>query len=308
LLLDFFIVSCIYTILFIKTIIMRILIALLWLIFGSLGSVILTRFSDGVTQKKLHGFFFWFSECPECKHRLTAKNLLPLISYLIQGGKCWYCSKNIPWIYPVLEILSAWIFLLTYFFLKDFWTWILVFWLLTNRLLILLLVYDLRTYELHMIVRILLVITWILANIIAPGWNLRYAMLSVLVFAWVFMWIYFFARRYAKMRFDQAEWFGQGDIYLASVIWLFLPLVLSLQWMIFSWWTIINVLILFTLLSSILGLIRSVFQFFIKKIFNNSPSVLHNLSLAIIPFFPAMILAFWIITWKGSYFISLIFG
>ena len=200
---------------------MRILPIFLWLIFGSLGSVVMTRFSDGITRNALKGFLFGYSQCPHCKHRLHAQALLPVVSYLVQWGKCRYCSKKISRIYPVLEVLCVWIFILTYFFLNNFWTPILVFWLITNRLLVLLLVYDLLHYELHMIVRILLLIVWILANLFVPPWHIWHAMLSALLFGGVFTCIYFFAKRYAKMRFKKSmEWFGQGDVYLALTIWI----------------------------------------------------------------------------------------
>ncbi len=298
-------------------------IVILWLIFGSLGSVVMTRFADGVTQAKLRGFFFWYSQCPQCKHRLKAIDLIPVVSYLVQWGKCRYCWKKISRIYPVSEVLCAGIFVLTYFFLKDFWTTTLIFWLLTNRLLILLLIYDLQTYELHMIAWILLMIVWILANVFAPGWNIRFAFLSALLFSGIFLCIYLFAKRYAKLRFKKdMEWFGEGDIYLAAGIWILVPIVLSFHNIpLFSWWMIINVLLLFIVLSSILGLIRSGFQYIWNLKFtiwnlqfgnrsttfeNSELWILHS-TLHIIPFFPAMIIAFRLIVWKAPYFISLFF-
>lgn len=305
--LDFFVAYHIYTS-FILQKYMRILMLLLWLIFWSLGSVVMTRFSNGLTWSKLRGFFFGYSQCPQCQHRLHAKDLVPLMSYLVQWGKCRYCSKRIPRIYPVLELLSAWMFVASYFLLKDSWTPILVFWLLTNRLLLLLLVYDLQTYELHMPIWIFLALVWIVANIFLPQWNLRYAFLSALVFGGLFTAIYFFARRYAKMRFKQTmDGFGQGDVYLAISVWMFVPLILALSGMLFSWWMLANILILFILLSSILGLIRSVFQYIVWKLTRNSQPSTLNAQFHIIPFFPAMIIAFWLMAWKISFFISLLF-
>lgn len=276
---------------------MWILMIILWRIFGSLGSVVMTRFADGVTRTKLRGFFFGYSECPECKHRLVAKDLIPLISYFSLWGKCRYCGKRISRIYPFLELLCALAFLLTYALLKDFWTPILIFWLLTNRLLIIILTYDLQAFELHMISRTLLALVWILANICLAAWNLRYTFLSVLIFGGVFTWIYFFAKRYAKMRFKKnMEWFGEGDVYLAVVIWIFIPLIMSTSWIALSWWMLVNVLILFILLSSILGLLWSGLQFLLSWKFTK-----------IIPFFPAMIIAFWLLAWKMAFFIHLLF-
>ena len=294
---------------------MILIIFFLWLIFGSLGSVIMTRFADWATKKKLFGFFFWYSECPNCHHRLQAKNLVPVMSYLIQWGKCEYCKKKISRIYPVLELLCAGVFVLTYFVLKDFWTPILIFWLLMNRLLILLFVYDLKEGALHMVARMLLVIVWIFGNIFLPGGNLWYALLSASIFVGVFTCIYFFAKRYAKIRFNQPEWFGEGDIYLAGILWLLLPIFFPLVWITISWWMLVNVLILFILMSSILGLVRAWLQYLLnwqlkmnnwKWNVNHQFSILHSQS-KVIPFFPAMIIAFRIIIWKAPYFITLLF-
>jgi len=262
-----------------------------------------------MTRELLRGFFFGYSQCPHCKHRLVSKDLVPVLSYLIQGKKCRYCGERISWLYPLLELLCAVVFLLTYFLLKDFWTPTLIFWLLTNRLLVLLLVYDFKEYELHMVVWILLAVVWILANIFVPGDNLRYALLSALLFAGVFTGIYFFAKRYAKMRFKKVmEWFGEGDIYLAATIWIFIPLIMSASWIIFSWWTIACVLILFILLSSIIGLIRAWLQYLFGWRWKvEGGKLFHQSSLSIIPFFPAMIISFWLIAWKLNFFISLLF-
>lgn len=276
---------------------MRILMIILWLIFWSLGSVVMTRFSDGLTREKLRGFFFGRSQCVACKHTLHAKNLIPVVSYLFQWGKCEYCKKKILRIYPVLELLCAAAFLLTYLLLKDFWTSILIFWLLTNRLLVLLLVYDLKEYELHMIVRILLMTVWILANILVSGGNDWNALMSTIIFGVTFLLIYVFAKRYVKMRFKKnEEWFGEGDVFLAASIWILFPIILSFHHLSFSLMMLANVLILFVVMSSIIGLIRAWLQYLITKKASK-----------IIPFFPAMIIAFWILTWKLNFFIYLLF-
>ncbi len=293
----------------------------LWLIFGSLGSVVMTRFSDGITWKKLRGFFFGRSQCPDCKHPLQAKNLVPVVSYFIQWGKCEYCKKKISRIYPVVELLCAGIFVATYFLLKDFWIKTLVFWLLTNRLLILLLIYDLWKYELHMIARILLMTIWIVANINISGGNDWNFLMSTIMFGVTFSLIYLFAKRYVKIRFKKnVEWFGQGDVYLAIAIWLLIPIVLSIQWIQFSWWMLANVLILFTLLSSIIGLIRAWLQYCFTKIFGiwdkglgtwkkllSSSLVPGSSLLNVIPFFPAMIITFWIMSRKLPFLLTSIF-
>ncbi|HCW31995.1 MAG: type IV prepilin leader peptidase PilD, leader peptidase (prepilin peptidase) / N-methyltransferase [Candidatus Peregrinibacteria bacterium GW2011_GWE2_39_6] len=78
---------------------------ILGLLLGSFLSVLIYRLHTGET-----GIILGRSFCPHCNHRLSAKDLVPLISYLIQGGKCRYCKKKIPWHYPVLELSTGLVF------------------------------------------------------------------------------------------------------------------------------------------------------------------------------------------------------
>lgn len=50
------------------------------------------------------------SACPNCGHQLTALELIPVVSYLIQGGKCRVCKTRISPIYPVFELLTGLLF------------------------------------------------------------------------------------------------------------------------------------------------------------------------------------------------------
>ena len=47
------------------------------------------------------------SHCPACNHKITAKENIPVISFLIQKGKCSACGIKISWRYPMVEILTA---------------------------------------------------------------------------------------------------------------------------------------------------------------------------------------------------------
>lgn len=47
------------------------------------------------------------SRCPSCKTTLTWKENLPLVSWLVQLGKCRTCGWRIPFRYPLVEALNA---------------------------------------------------------------------------------------------------------------------------------------------------------------------------------------------------------
>lgn len=119
------------------------------LIFGSFGSVILSRWGDATTYQQASSILWGRSECPHCKHRLYARDLVPIFSFLFQGRKCRYCHKKISRLYPILELGSAIIFGLCYRFLAQKGMGELLFWIASGWILWLLLVYDVLWYEVH---------------------------------------------------------------------------------------------------------------------------------------------------------------
>ncbi len=50
---------------------------------------------------------FPHSHCPHCQHPVRAYENIPVISYVMLGGKCSQCKKNISLRYPIIEILTA---------------------------------------------------------------------------------------------------------------------------------------------------------------------------------------------------------
>ncbi|HVL76375.1 MAG TPA: A24 family peptidase [Noviherbaspirillum sp.] len=47
------------------------------------------------------------SSCPHCGHQITALENIPVISYLVLGGKCASCKAPISARYPAVELLTA---------------------------------------------------------------------------------------------------------------------------------------------------------------------------------------------------------
>ncbi|MCP8617937.1 prepilin peptidase [Salirhabdus salicampi] len=50
------------------------------------------------------------SACPYCQHQLKWYELIPVFSYLFQGGKCKACKATISPLYPIMELLSGLLF------------------------------------------------------------------------------------------------------------------------------------------------------------------------------------------------------
>jgi leader peptidase (prepilin peptidase)/N-methyltransferase len=54
------------------------------------------------------------SACPNCKTSIRPYDNIPILSWLLLGGKCRNCKKPIAWRYPAVELLTAIVFVLTY--------------------------------------------------------------------------------------------------------------------------------------------------------------------------------------------------
>jgi leader peptidase (prepilin peptidase)/N-methyltransferase len=86
------------------------------------------------------------SECPDCGHKLAAKDLVPVLSWLALGGKCRYCRKPIK-DHPIVELVTAGVFGLSAYVLAPVSAvgWVhLGLWLALATLLLVLAVYDAR--------------------------------------------------------------------------------------------------------------------------------------------------------------------
>lgn len=78
-------------------------------IFGSFFNVVGLR----VPNKSL--FKHQRSYCDNCGKTLTWLELIPIGSYIILGGRCKGCQQSISLLYPLMEILTGFLFAFTYY-------------------------------------------------------------------------------------------------------------------------------------------------------------------------------------------------
>lgn len=79
----------------------QLLIFVFGLALGSTINVIVSRFGN------LQTFLTGRSVCDHCGRRLTAWQLIPLLGFAIQKGRCRFCRRAIPWRYSVVELITA---------------------------------------------------------------------------------------------------------------------------------------------------------------------------------------------------------
>lgn len=85
------------------------LIFLYGLLLGSFYNVVGLRIPAGESIVKPR------SHCPSCGHILGALELIPVLSYVFQGGKCRQCKAGISPLYPIVELTTGGLFALAAF-------------------------------------------------------------------------------------------------------------------------------------------------------------------------------------------------
>jgi len=85
-----------------------IFIFILGTLIGSFLNVVIFRIPKG------ESISFPPSHCQNCKTRLTAIDLIPIISYIYLRGKCRSCGEKVSVQYPIIEGITGLVFIFTY--------------------------------------------------------------------------------------------------------------------------------------------------------------------------------------------------
>ncbi len=91
-------------------VIIAIYIFIIGTIMGSFFNVVAHRLSNNESIIKPG------SHCESCQHLLKWYELIPIISFLVQGGRCRQCHTKLSWWYPLIEIITGIFYLFSYLY------------------------------------------------------------------------------------------------------------------------------------------------------------------------------------------------
>lgn len=239
-----------------------ILIILSWVLWASIWSAILCyvdRFMDG--SNRLYGR----SRCDHCDHVLGFVDLIPIISYITNKGRCRYCKKSISPRYIIYEIIFgmtraaiAWFQI----YKSDHNSYIYnIIRRLSNLIWIAILTLSDTKYRLIDIrVAILGTITniWL---IVRSNWyhdiniSRLYIIWIVLLFVWGGWLIYLLGKLVYRYKYNIAgEWFGEWDIWAMWYISTIMYGILAINHIDISITQIVMYYLIWIIISCILGI------------------------------------------------------
>lgn len=160
-------------------------------------SACLGSFSSACIYRYIHNedFFMDRSRCPHCHHTLAWWHLLPIISYVVLRGKCYYCHKKISFLYPLNECFHILIFYLLFYFTHDFFNTLL--WGSYFSMCLNLSIIDIKTQHVPTILLCILLIIIVLLNPLTRN--------TILITSIVFLML-------CIMYYSMKHHFGFGDV------------------------------------------------------------------------------------------------
>jgi leader peptidase (prepilin peptidase) / N-methyltransferase len=167
------------------------------------------------------------SSCPKCNHQITALENIPILSYLLLGGKCKGCKAKISIRYPLVEALTGVLVgLVAYKFGYTYTT--LFAWIFTLSLITLTFI-DFDTQLLPDDITLPLLWLGLLFNLTNGFTDLESAVIGA-VLGYLILWSVYWAFKIVTGK----EGMGYGDFKLLAAIgawfgWQLLPAVILLS-------------------------------------------------------------------------------
>jgi leader peptidase (prepilin peptidase)/N-methyltransferase len=221
--------------------IILILIILVGLALGSFLNVCIYR----IPQKK--SILFPSSSCPKCGAKIRFRDNIPLLSYILLGGKCRNCKEKISLQYPLVEFITPALLLLTYFRFGLTWSFaarsILTLFLIATFFI------DLKHRIIPDVLTFPGIILGFLLSFVVKSPSFLNSLLGILVGGGMF----YLAAVLGELIFKK-ESMGGGDIKLAMMLGAFL-----------GWQKILLVLLLSAFLGSLIGGLAIFFSSDVKK-------------------------------------------
>lgn len=245
------------------------LIFIIGLGFGSFASVIIHRL-----HTKDRGILWGRSKCPYCTRTLAARDLMPIVSFLINKFKCRFCKKPISFKYPILEIVMGTFFLITTILTGFNQSYLLVYYLLITFVFVVITFYDIFFQEIPDEISLP---TILLVGLIGYFGQLHSLADLLIGFS---VPVLFFG---ALFLLSAGRWLGGGDVRIGAIMGLILgwPLVL-----------------IGLFLGYLLGTVYSIIGLLTKKLTRKSP----------IPFGPFLLLGTYVTMFWGNDILSWYLG
>ena len=223
------------------------------LLFGSFFNVVGYRIPNNLSIVKPGSF------CPKCNHKLKWYELIPVFSFLIQGGKCCNCKCKISVFYPLMEFLTGVLFLISY--LVFGFSSLFIISIIVSSFLVIVIVSDFNYLIISDEVTLFFSILSIVLQFILFG--LDVALSAIVYGVFMFFLMYFIMLFGNKIMKEEAM--GGGDVKLMFFIGSIISLVNPISFADFKTYCLLINSFFEVFLASCLAIPVAIINYFSKK-------------------------------------------
>jgi leader peptidase (prepilin peptidase)/N-methyltransferase len=170
------------------------------LVVGSFLNVCIFRIPEGISVISPP------SSCSSCGHRLYFRDMIPVVSYIANKGKCRYCNVSYSVQYPIIELLNAVLYLMIA--LKYGWSFYAVVYCILASMLITVSLIDIKYMIIPDVLNVVIAVIGV----------------AVILYDNSFIWDKFIGSAVGLLIFSVLAFFtgsmGGGDIKLMTVLGL----------------------------------------------------------------------------------------
>lgn len=221
-----------------KTALIYLLVILIGLALGSFASVLIHRL-----HTRQGGIVGGRSFCPKCATKLGMRDLVPVLSYLINQFKCRFCKQPIAFRYPLLELSMAGFFLLTTALIGTGDVTRNIFYLFIAFVFIVLTFYDFLFKEIPDVISLPAIFVAVLYAVLNHTMTTQSLLLGMAIPMAFFGLMYFGSK---------GRWLGGGDIRIGALMGALLGYPMILTGLFFGY--------LFGSIYSLVGLALKIFD------------------------------------------------
>ncbi len=204
------------------TLIVSVVSVVFGLVLGSFYNVLIYRIPRHISLVNPKRSF-----CPVCGHQLKWSDNIPVLSYLLLGGRCRYCHAKISPVYPLVEGITAILFLISALFTKDILSMVSLWLLFSGGIIIT--VIDLQTMMIPDFAVVMTAVGGLLWAFV--NGHIVLSLISATIGFGIFLIIYLVSK---GMGFGDVEYFGALGLYLLPYDLIWAVLFASISAIIFT--------------------------------------------------------------------------
>ena len=161
-------------------------------------------------------------KCSHCENEYSLFNMIPILPYVLNYGRCPYCNHKINILYPIVEILTAILYSLS-FVIYGF-TYEMITFILIVSLLVIIFISDIK----YFVIQTKVIIVFTTTSLILKFLYFDFSTFILSIISGISIFVFIYIVKYLGDKFFKVESLGGGDVKLSLYFGILLGIRLAI--------------------------------------------------------------------------------